>query len=202
MNNKLKTIILLIAFALFIGLAVLGYNLLGEKVAPPGNNLNLTQEEPEGENNQEGKQGEQDESQEKIKAPDFTVLDANSDSVKLSDLLGKPIVLNFWASWCPPCKSEMPDFEKVYQELGEDITFMMVDLIDGQRETQEKGVKYVKDQGFSFPVYFDTKQDAANKYGISSIPTTFFIDKEGYVAAVAQSAIDEETLRQGIDLIK
>lgn len=131
MNNKTKTIVLLVAFALLIGLAVLGYNILGEKVSPPSGIINNSH----GESDVGSAAPEEEKPKEKIKAPDFTVVDAKGDSVNLSDLLGKPIVLNFWASWCPPCKSEMPDFNEVYKEVGEDITFMMVDLVDGQRET-------------------------------------------------------------------
>lgn len=195
MNKKTKTIALTAAFALFIVIAVFAYNTLSKKVSPQ-NNIDATQ------NKTDVSQTTQDEEKEKIKAPDFTVLDADGNAVKLSDLFGKPIVLNFWASWCPPCKSEMPEFNEVYEEVGEDITFMMVDLADGQRETKEKGAQYVKEQGFSFPVYFDTKQDAANKYGIASIPTTIFIDKDGYIVTGAEGAIDAKTLKKGIDLIK
>ncbi len=135
-----------------------------------------------------------------IPAPDFTVTDNSGNQVKLSQLFGKPIVLNFWASWCPPCKSEMPEFNKVYEELGNDINFMMVDIIDG-RETVESGKKYVEDNSFTFPVYFDTTQEAATLYGIISIPSTLFIDVDGNVVAGARGAIDEATLRKGIDLI-
>jgi thiol-disulfide isomerase/thioredoxin len=139
--------------------------------------------------------------EERITAMDFTVLDAEGAEVKLSDLFGKPVVLNFWASWCPPCKSEMPEFNKVYEEMGEDVTFMMVDLADGQQETAEKGAAYVAEQGFTFPVYYDTQGEAGYTYGISSIPTTIFIDKDGYIVTGAQGAIDEATLRQGISFI-
>jgi thiol-disulfide isomerase/thioredoxin len=137
------------------------------------------------------------------KAPDFTALDQNGSAVKLSDIIaeGMPIVLNFWASWCPPCKVEMPYFNKVYLELGAEIKFMMVDLTDGQRETVQTGTKYVKDNNFSFPVYFDTKQEAAYNYGIRAIPTTLFIDKEGYIITGVQGAIDEAALRKGIGFI-
>jgi len=195
MNKKTKTSIWTAAFVVFIVTAVLGYNLLSQKVAPQ-DNIDLSQ------NKGQAPQDSQEQEREKIKAPDFTLLDAEGNAVKLSELFGKPIVLNFWASWCPPCKGEMPDFNKVYEEVGRDITFMMVDLVDGQRETKEKGAQYVKGQGFTFPVYFDTEQDAARKYGIGSIPTTIFIDKDGYIVTGAERAIDEKTLQKGIDLIK
>lgn len=134
-------------------------------------------------------------------APDFTVLDEDGAEVKLSDFLGTPVVLNFWASWCPPCKSEMPEFDKVFQELRDDVAFIMVDLADGQRETVESGKQHVSAQGYSFPVYFDVYGEAAYNYGISSIPTTVFIDKDGYVVTGAIGAINEQTLRTGIGYI-
>lgn len=195
MNKKVRTVLLIIAFALFISIAVLAYDALSKKVTPQSN-IDIAQ------NKGEVSQTNQDAEEEKMKALDFTVFDADGNAVKLSDLFGKPIVLNFWASWCPPCKGEMPEFNEVYEETGEDITFMMVDLVDGQRETKKTGAQYITEQGFSFPVYFDMKQDAANKYGIVSIPTTIFIDKEGYIVTGAQGAIDAKTLKKGIDLIK
>ena len=116
----------------------------------------------------------------------------------LSDLAGKPVVLNFWASWCPPCKSEMPEFDSVYQEMGEEVCFMMVNLTDGDRETRASAMKFIEAQGYEFPVYLDTKQDAVVTYGVTSIPTTYFIDKDGFIAARAVGAIDKETLLEGI----
>lgn len=194
MNKKTKTVMLITAFALLIGAAVFAYDALSEKVAPPSNI-----DAPSG---GETPQNPEDAPPEKIEAPDFTVLDMDGNSVKLSELIGKPIVLNFWASWCSPCKKEMPEFDEVYEEVGEDVTFMMIDLVDGQRETIEKGTQYIKEQGFTFPVYFDTEQEAASIYGVRSIPTTLFIDKDGYIMTGAQGAIDAETLKKGIEFIK
>lgn len=134
-------------------------------------------------------------------APDFTVVDAGDNEVKLSDFLGTPVVLNFWASWCPPCKAEMPDFNKVYGEIGDDVIFMMVDLVDGRRETKEKGEKHVTDMGFSFPVFYDTNGSAARAYGITAIPTTVFIDKDGCIAGSVQGSIGETDLRRRVDMI-
>jgi len=125
--------------------------------------------------------------------------------VSLSDFKGKPVVLNFWASWCPPCKQEMPHFNEVYQSEKDSVVFLMVDLVDGQRETVETGKAYIKAQNYDFPVYsdyVDQKQQAAELYGISSIPTTYFIDSEGTIITGYQGAMEKETLIKGINRIK
>ena len=129
------------------------------------------------------------------------MVDENGEEYQLSDFKGKPVVLNFWASWCGPCKSEMPDFEKAYQKYKDEISFLMVNLTDGSRETVEKASAHVKEQGYSFPVYYDTMSEAAMTYGVYSIPTSYFIDKEGNIIAHAQGAIDKENLEKGISMI-
>ena len=118
-----------------------------------------------------------------IQAPNVTILDASGKEVQLQSLVGKPIILNFWASWCPPCKAEMPDFEAAYKEHGDTIQFMMVNMTDGGRETIATAEKYIASQGYSFPIYFDTKQEAAIEYGVSAIPTTYFINAQGHISA-------------------
>lgn len=222
MNKKIKTLIYIAGFILLILVAVFGYNYLTERYKAP-NSLGLpsgtnsqtpiadTQSpEPsltgdeEGKEPQEGKgsQGEQEQEKEPLKAFDFTVMDHEGNEVKLTDYIGTPIVLNFWASWCPPCKGEMPHFNQVSEEYHNDeLLFLMVDMVDGARETTEKGKKYIADNGYTFTVLFDEKQEAAATYGIRSIPSTFFIDKEGYIVGVAEGGIDEETLRYGVSLI-
>ena len=134
-------------------------------------------------------------------APDFTVYTADGTEVKLSDMKGKPVILNFWASWCSPCKMEMPDFDEAYAQHGEDIHFMMVNLTDGSRETVEKASAFIEEQGYSFPVYYDTTQEAAYIYAVSAIPTTYFIDAEGHFVAYGQGALSMENLLTGIEMI-
>lgn len=134
-------------------------------------------------------------------APDFTVYDSEGNAVHLSDFLGRPVVLNFWASWCPPCKAEMPDFDAAWAEHGEKIAFMMVNMTDGMQETKEKATAHVNDAGYRFPIYFDTESSAAIAYGASSLPTTFFIRADGTIAAYAVGMLDAASLAQGIGMI-
>ncbi|URN84091.1 TlpA family protein disulfide reductase [Acetobacterium wieringae] len=187
MTKQTKTLIAIVVFGAFLAIVYWGYTALSQNFKPqtPAANSNDT--------------GQTEELQ---TAPDFTVFDQDGNPVKLSDFSGKPVVLNFWASWCPPCKSEMPHFNTVYQDQKDAVIFLMIDQTDGQRETKEKGLQYVADQGFAFPVYFDTKLEASSAYGISSIPTTLFINPEGKIVTGYRGAIDEATLRSGIEAIK
>ena len=136
-----------------------------------------------------------------VAAPNFTVQDVNGNAVSLSDFKGKPVVLNFWASWCPPCKGEMPDFESIYKLRGQEVHFLMVNLTDGQQETVSTASAFIAEQGYTFPVYYDTQLDAATKYGVYSVPATYFIDANGSAVAQASGAIDAATLEYGISMI-
>lgn len=135
------------------------------------------------------------------KAPDFTVLDENGKEVKLSDYFGKPIVLNFWASWCYYCKEEMPDFNEAYHD-NPDVQFLMLNVTDNYQETMSTAKKFIENAGYDFPVFYDTKLSAANAYGASGLPMTVFIDKNGNVATYASGMLSAENLSKGINLIK
>ncbi len=135
------------------------------------------------------------------KAPDFTVVNEAEEEVKLSDFVGKPVILNFWASWCGPCKSEMPFFQNMYDTYGEEVVFMMVNLTDGSRETIKTALDYVQQADYTFPVYFDTNQEAAYAYYVSSIPATYFIDAEGNLVAYGVGALQEENILQGLEML-
>lgn len=198
MNGKAKVIIGFLVFAIVIGGAYFAY----DKLSGEYDNNMLATNAPAITNPFAPQTEQSTEETELYKAPDFTVYDSNGNAVKLSDYFGKPIVLNFWASWCPPCKMEMPDFNEMYKEKGTEYQFIMVNLTDNSRETVETAKAFIESTGYEFPVFFDKDVDAAYKYNTYSIPVTYFIDKDGNMAAYAQGAIDKETLLKGMDMIK
>lgn len=196
MKKNRTLLILVIVFAVvMVGAAVL-YRQLGEDAAPK----QLVAETAATEAASRETAATEPKSQ-VYQAPDFTVYDLEGNAHQLSDFFGKPIVLNFWASWCGPCKSEMPDFDAACAELDGQVEFLMVNMTDGSRETVDTASAFIEEQGYTFPVYYDTEQSAAYMYGVYSLPTTYFIDREGNLAAQAKGAISVDILQQGIDMI-
>lgn len=135
------------------------------------------------------------------KAPDFSMTDRSGQPQNLQSFVGKPIVLNFWASWCGPCKMELPDFQAAYEEYDGEVEFLMVNMTDGMRETKEKALEFMESEGYTLPVYFDSLQSGAYAYSVYSIPTTYFIDKEGNIVAGAEGMLDAASLEKGISMI-
>lgn len=135
------------------------------------------------------------------KAPDFIVYDENGTPKKLSDYYGKPIVLNFWATWCSPCVRELPHFQVRYNEQGDEVQFLMVNLTDGTRETVAGVKAFMEDNSYHFPVLYDTSSNASTAYNVTSIPTTYFINAEGKIVTSATGSLSAEDLQKGIDMI-
>ena len=187
----LKLLIWVLVFAVILTGAFVLYNKLSAQAAPGSiATTPVVVEDPTAETEAQGSL-----------APDFTVYDFDGIAHKLSDFRGKPVILNFWASWCGPCASEMPEFQSFYEQYGEDIHFVLVNLTDGHQETVASASAFLEENGYTLPVYYDTDIDAAMKYGVSAVPVSYFIDAEGYFAAWAQGALSEDMLRQGVDLL-
>lgn len=203
MKKKLGWIILVIAMIVFIGGASVLYNKYSKEIehqtlvtddSVSAEDSQVTEEPTE-------EQEEESTEEELVMAPDFKVYDAEGNAVNLSDYFGKPIILNFWASWCGPCQMEMPDFEEAYKEYGEEVQFLMVNSTAGSRETLETAQKFIEDNGYSFPVFFDTEANAAMAYGVNSLPNTFFIDGEGHAIARVRGIINMDTLVYGVQML-
>lgn len=108
--------------------------------------------------------------------PDFELKTLAGDTVKLSDYKGKKVMLNFWATWCPPCKAEMPDMEKFYEGNKDRVEILAVNM-----DTTNDVKGFANEYGITFPILLDEKNEVNRDYGIVSIPTTFFIDENGVI---------------------
>ena len=187
MKKQQYTILALIGFFSFLALAYTGYVSLSDQYS----------QDPGAETLSSSRNGAVRE----FEAPDFTVTDANGAKASLADFKGKPMIINFWASWCPPCQSEMPYFQEAFLEHGEAVSFIMADLVDGGRETESAARRFIAEKGYTFPVYFDPATRAASDYGVMSIPTTFFIDGQGIVRAFHLGAMSREMLEEEIQAL-
>jgi thiol-disulfide isomerase/thioredoxin len=111
-------------------------------------------------------------------APDFALQDLEGQTVTLSDLRGSPVMLNFWATWCGPCRHEMPFIQQIYEEwLDKGLVLLTINL----RETPAKVEEFMQSNGLSFPALLDRDGSVSLEYNVSGIPTTFFIDKDGII---------------------
>lgn len=132
------------------------------------------------------------------KYKDVKIYDKKGNAVMLSDFEGKPVILNFWATWCGYCVQEMPDFQDAFREYGEEIQFLIINTDDGIGN----GEKFIADKGYTFPTYYDLEYNAAITYGISGIPRTIAIDKDGNIRYNRSGMIDAAALQNIIDMIK
>lgn len=159
------------------------------------------QNESNNENNENNDSDSNDE--ERIKSIDFTLTDQYGKTHKLSDYEGKVVFLNFWATWCPPCKEEMPHIEQLYKDYkknNEDVVILGVASPNlGREGSREHVINFLKDEGYTFPVVLDEDGELAYQYGINAFPTTFIIDKEGYVTQYIPGAMNKETMKSFIE---
>ena len=141
-------------------------------------------------------------------APDFTLKDQYGNTHTLSEYKGKTVFLNFWATWCGPCKMEMPDIQELYEEYGKNTGDLIVLGVANPKtdenpqnadETQEKVEEFLETNGYTYPVAMDTAGDVFASYGISSFPTTFMITKEGKVFGYASGTLSKDMIRSIVE---
>ncbi len=131
------------------------------------------------------------------KAPDFKLPTLDEKYMKLSEFAGKKVILNFWATWCPPCRVEMPHMEKLYKDYEEDVVVLGVNLT--QTEKSQNDVRaFVKEFGLTFPVVMDIEGDVASTYQIFAYPTSYIIDSQGIIQEIFKGAINYEIMEKAI----
>jgi thiol-disulfide isomerase/thioredoxin len=116
-------------------------------------------------------------------APDFQLETFGHETYRLSDLRGKPVLINFWASWCPPCRSEMPAIQKVYDEYR-DQGFEVLAVNSTHQDNLGDAITFAQIRRLTFPILLDRDGSVGRQYEIRSLPTTFFVDSEGIIQDV------------------
>ncbi len=131
-------------------------------------------------------------------APDFTLHGLTGSDLSLSNYRGQVVLVNFWATWCVPCRREMPDMQRVYMER-KDRGFAIVAV--NIQEAREPINAFVSQYGLTFPIALDTKGEVTQRYGIYSLPTSYFIDKAGRIAEVRAGALTGSDILKRVDAL-
>jgi len=126
-------------------------------------------------------------------APDFKLTTLDGEVMKLSDYRGERVMLNFWATWCPPCRAEMPDMQKLYEDEG--YTVLALNMTKTENNIERVG-EFVNELGLTFPILMDEASDAMNTYKIQVYPTSYMIDSNGRVQSIILGAMNHDQMLQ------
>ncbi|MED3642807.1 TlpA disulfide reductase family protein [Caldifermentibacillus hisashii] len=130
------------------------------------------------------------------KAPNFTLQTLSGETISLSELAGKKVILNFWATWCPPCREEMPAMERVYEQYSDsNVEIIAVNSTVG-KETKEKAEEFVKELGLTFPIPLDIEGEVIKLYQIYGLPTSYFIDTNGIIHSIYFGPMHEAYMKE------
>jgi cytochrome c-type biogenesis protein len=176
---------------------------------PPGEDLNPVEETVESTEVAEeavpaAEEAEEEAEEERMPAIDFTLMDWQGNETSLSDYKGEIVFLNFFATWCPPCQAEMPEFEEASIDYEGEVTFLIVDVYTGEKAgTSVQDVKdWYSEGGFTMPMVIDEEGVLNDHYPVRAFPTTFVIDEEGGVVGYLEGAMTREMVDQVIAQVK
>ncbi|MCY9667536.1 TlpA family protein disulfide reductase [Paenibacillus alginolyticus] len=136
------------------------------------------------------------------KAPDFELKDLQGQTVKLSDFQGKKVMINFWATWCPPCRVEMPHMQKFYADYNKQGVVILAVNLTPTEENADSVPAFVKDYGLTFPVVLDEEGTTMQTYQVVAYPTTYLLDSNGVIREKFQGAINYDMMKQAVSKIK
>ncbi|WP_040328968.1 cytochrome c biogenesis protein/redoxin [Clostridium ihumii] len=199
--KKVSGVIIILAGAIMI---FNGFRNINDKLLINNESSNITNNSTETQDkNTTNDKAENSSDESKIYPIDFTLIDQYGKKHTLSEYKGKTVFLNFWATWCPPCRAEMPHIEELYKEYNEnndDVVILGVASPNlGREGTLDEISNYLKKEKYTFPVIFDNDGPLVYQYGINAFPTTFIINKEGYISKYIPGAIDKETMKNLIE---
>jgi len=130
-------------------------------------------------------------------APDFELVTMDGETVRLSDYRGERVFVNFWATWCPPCRAEMPDMQKLYAEQEVPVEILAVNLTETEGN-EENVVDFIADYGLTFPILMDRDSEVSDKYKVQAYPTSYMIDSKGRISFVAPGAMNHDIMSREV----
>ena len=200
-GGKKGLIVALVALVAVVALAGAAYAALGNRAQPPSEPDFATSATPDaGPSSQQGEASSGEQAPPTMEDFDFTVYDMDGNPVTLSSMKGKPTIVGFWATWCPSCLNEAAEIQSLYDRFGDKVNFMMVDVTDGQRETEQMARDWLSEYGYTYPVYFDTNNlEAAITYQVNVLPTTIVYSKDGTILDYFMGAKPEDEMIAIID---